>query len=80
MSYESVVEQVKSIPEKYLPEVSDFLSYVQYKSKMMADEQVKKDIKIFEEMQTEMSNSNPWTSEEEMISEISASRKNRLRA
>ncbi len=80
MSYESVVEQVKSIPEKYLPEVSDFLSYVQYKSKMLADEQAKKDIKIFEEMQNEMSNSNPWTSEEEMISEISASRKNRIRA
>lgn len=31
MSYESVVEQVKSIPEKYLPVVSDFLSYIQYK-------------------------------------------------
>lgn len=31
MSYESVVGQVKSIPEKYLPVVSDFLSYIQYK-------------------------------------------------
>lgn len=33
MSYETVVEQVKTIPEEYLAEVSDYLNYVQYKIK-----------------------------------------------
>lgn len=80
MSYETVVEQVKTIPEKYLPEVSDFLSYVQYKSKVLADEQSQKDIDIFEEMQSEMSKSNPWKNEEEMLLELAEFRKSRTHA
>lgn len=35
MSYETVVEQVKTIPEEYLAEVSDYLNYVQYKIKFI---------------------------------------------
>lgn len=80
MSYETVLEQVKTIPEKYLPEVSDFLSYVQYKSKILEEEQSQKDIKIFESMQQQMSSKSPWKNENEMLEELSEFRKKRIHA
>lgn len=35
MSYETIVEQVKTIPEEYLSDVSDYLGYVKYKIGMI---------------------------------------------
>lgn len=53
MSYETVVEQVKTIPEEYLAEVSDYLNYVQYKIKFakakQSDDSIKSKINSFME-------------------------------
>jgi hypothetical protein len=39
MPYTVVEEKLKAIPEQFLPEVSEFLDYVQYKAKITSPSQ-----------------------------------------
>ncbi|MBR0032980.1 MAG: hypothetical protein IJP61_11960 [Treponema sp.] len=42
MSYETVLEQVRSVPEEYLDEVSDMIGYILYRHEKQTERQQKK--------------------------------------